>query len=111
MTDAVALHMPRECPCGGEYLLVRKDGGSGLSLMHKKPACAAYNRMTTEKYLAWVQTRDGAPPKIESAPAGPGRRQRRAEAARRRRELKRRGSTSFRDIRTAYEAALAEGNE
>lgn len=84
MTVADALHDPKPCPCGGQYVLVRKGNGVP-SLMHSKPPCAAYHSMTPLEFLAMVEGDDSEGAAALTEAPKPNRRQRRsmARAARR----------------------------
>ena len=77
MTVAEAMHDPKPCPCGGKYVLVRKDRGAP-SLMHSKPPCASYDSMTALAFLASVEGDDSAA--VADTTPKPNRRQRRAMA-------------------------------
>lgn len=48
------------CTCGGEYLVVRKDGEMLKRVMHKNPVCALFKQVTAEQFLVRMRKREKA---------------------------------------------------
>lgn len=63
------------CPCGGQYVVVRKLGADDdgmMHVMHKKPPCAEFKELGGERFLHWVRT--GEKPKEVPKPNRKARR-------------------------------------